>query len=142
MNTPPASIRAWAQRLLAVETANRRASDALLPEAVRVSEKLRNTLTRFVGTDGFTALLRRALALARADVPSLQTVTVTADGHLKAIEGVAAEGEDSVEAATAITAHLLALLVNFIGESLTLRLLRDAWPETSLENNDRSRGVE
>jgi len=36
-----------------------------------------------------------------------------------------------VEAAIAITAHLLGLLVTFIGESLALRLMGDAWPGTS-----------
>jgi hypothetical protein len=118
--------------LLAVEVSEC-SSPAQLHEAARVFEKLRNILTRFVGADGFTALLRRALALARADVPSLQAVRVTADGRLEGIEGFPAKGEDGVEAATAITAHLLGLLVNFIGESLTLRLLRDAWPETSLD---------
>ncbi len=38
-----------------------------------------------------------------------------------------------VEAAVAITAHLLGLLVTFIGEPLTLRLVREAWPDASLD---------
>ena len=37
------------------------------------------------------------------------------------------------EAAVAITAHLLGLLVTFIGEPLTLRLVREAWPDASLD---------
>ena len=99
---------------------------------MRVCEKLRISLTRFVGADGFTALLRRALALARADVPSLQTVKVTADGRLEGLEEFAADSENAgVEAATAITAHLLGLLVTFIGEPLTLRLVREAWPDVA-----------
>jgi hypothetical protein len=133
MNTPPPSICAWARRLLAAEAANQRASDAHLHQAVQVSEKLRISLTRFVGADGFTALMRRSLALARADVPSLQIMKVTADGRLEETQNFAGNGKDEVEAATAITAHLLGLLVTFVGESLTLRLLRDAWPEASLD---------
>lgn len=133
MTPPPASIRAWAERLLAVEAADQRASDAHLNEAVRVSEKLRISLTRFVGADGFTALLQRALALARADVPSLQTVRVTPSGRLERIEEIVADGEHDGNAATAITAHLLELLVTFVGESITLRLVRDAWPEARLD---------
>jgi len=30
-----------------------------------------------------------------------------------------------------VVGHLLALLVTFIGEPLTLRIVDDAWPETS-----------
>ena len=78
-----------------------------------------------------SALLRRALALARADLPSLRTVKVTLDGRLEGIEEFTPHAGDGVEAATAITAHLLGLMVTFIGESLTLRLMRDAWPDTS-----------
>lgn len=134
MDKSSASIRAWTERLLAAEAADPFASDAQVPEAMRVSEKLRISLTRFVGADGFTALLRRALALARAEVPSLQNVKVTAEGRLEGINTLASEGGTEVEAAAAITEHLLALLVNFIGEPLTFRLIRSAWPDASLES--------
>ena len=40
---------------------------------LRVFERLRISLTQFIGADGFTALMRRSLALARSEVPSLQT---------------------------------------------------------------------
>ena len=134
MNTPSASTRAWAQRLLAVEAAIQSASDAHGREAVRVCEKLRISLTRIAGADGFTALLRRALALARADVPLLQTVKVTADCRLEELEDLfAGSGNAGTEAATAIITHLLWLLVTFIGEPLTLRLVREAWPDASLD---------
>jgi hypothetical protein len=39
---------------------------------------------------------------------------------------------DGTEAALTITAHLLGLLFIFVGESLTLRLVRDAWRDASL----------
>lgn len=129
MNTPSASMRVRAERLLAIEAAGPSASESHMDVAARVAEKLRISLTRFVGADGFRALQTRALALARSEVPSLQAVKVTADGRL---EGIEAAGKDG-EAANAITSHLLGLLSTFIGESLTLRLLRHAWPEASLE---------
>lgn len=133
MNTQSASIRDWARQLLAVEAASQSASETQMRNAVRVSEKLRASITQFVGADGFTALLRRALALARADVPSLQNVKVTAAGHLEGIEEFAAGGGTEIEAGAAITEHLLGILVTFIGESLTLSLLRAAWPDASWE---------
>jgi len=131
MDTPSASIRARAQRLLAAEAANQSAPDTHSRTVVRICEKLRISLTQFVGADGFTALLRRALALARADLPPLIIVKVTSDGRLEGIEEFAAEENNDVEAAIAITAQLLGLLFTFIGESLTLRLLRDSFPDAS-----------
>src|SRR5579871_1322563 len=111
MDSPPAWIRAWAQRLVASEAANKSASDAA-PELPRFFEKLRSALTQFFGADGFTALMRRALALARKEVASLETAKVTPEGRLEVMEDHRA-GTNYAEAATAITAHLLALLVTF-----------------------------
>jgi hypothetical protein len=129
MESSSVAIRAWAKRLLALEAAKKSESDLEACEAVRVSEKLRVSLTRFVGPDGFTALMRRALALARADVPSLQSAKITAEGRLEGIEEQPVDAQNNVEAGIAITAHLLVLLVAFIGEPLTLRLMRDVWPD-------------
>lgn len=112
------------------------ASDPHVHEAVLVSEKLRISLTEFAGADGFASLLRRALVLASADVHSLQRVKVGADGRLEGFEKLAADTGDGAvggDAAFAITAHLLGLLVIFIGEPLTLRLVRAAWADTSLD---------
>jgi hypothetical protein len=140
MDSPSAAMRAWAKRLLASEAANKSGSDPDGRESVRVFEKLRVSLTRFVGPDGFTALMRRALALARAEAPSLQNAKVTADGRLEGIEEQTVDAQNNVEAAIAMTAHLLALLVTFIGEPLTLRLMRDVWPDepnrTTTESED------
>ena len=132
MTNPSASIRALAQHLLAVEAANQSTSD--VHEAVRVCEKLRISLARFAGPAGYTSLLRRALALARAEVPALQTVKVGADGSLEGLEHLAADASNGgPDAAVAITTYLLALLVTFIGENLTLRLVRNTWPGELLD---------
>jgi hypothetical protein len=131
MDTPSSSMRDLARRLLA---ASQTVSHPHVHEAVLVSDKLRISLTRFAGADGFTSLLRRALVLASAEVPSLKGVTVGADGRLEGFEKMAADIGTSAAAAAAaaITAHLLGLLVTFIGEPLTLALVREAWPDTSL----------
>jgi len=118
-----------ARRLLAVETARKSDTDARMHEAVLVCEKLRISLTRFAGPDGFTSLLRRALVLARAQAPALNDLQIRPDGSL---EGLAAI-PDANESAIAIVAHLLTLLVTFIGRPLTLRLLREVWPDVSFD---------
>jgi hypothetical protein len=129
MSNPPPAIRAWAQQLLAAEATNQPSSGANGHEVMRVCENLRISLTPFVGADGFTVLLRRALALAQEDLPSLQNTRVTADGRLERIEKPPANARKEGEAALTITAHLLGLLVTFIGESLTLRLIRRVIPD-------------
>src|SRR5688500_14693250 len=135
MNKPQASMRNLAQRLLALEAANQSATDANEHEAVRVCEKLRVALIRLAGSDGFASLLRRTLALARAEVPALARVTVNPDCSMEGLEDVAADrASGGVDAPVAITAHLLELLVTFIGGPLTLRLVRDAWPDASLND--------
>ena len=133
-------MRHLARRLLAVEAASQSASQPHVHEAVRVCEKLRISLTRFAGADGFASLLRRALALARSEVPAVASITVKADCTMEGLEELTAAarksgggGDGGAEAVAAITSHLLGLLVTFIGEPLTLRLVREAWPDASLD---------
>ena len=125
MDMPSPSVRDLARRLLALEAASPTATDASAHEASQVCAKLQISLIRFSGPDGFSALMRRALALARTDVALLQSVKLTADGRLEGLDQVGTDG------AIAITAHLLGLLATFIGEPLTLRLVREAWPDAS-----------
>jgi hypothetical protein len=130
MDKPSQSTRDLARRLLAFEAASNRGSDVPIHLTVRVCEKLRASLTRFAGADGFASLLRRSLALARAEVPSLNNVTVKPDCSIDGLDALAADAPDgAIEATAALTTHLLGLLVTFIGEPLTLRLVREAWPD-------------
>ncbi len=125
MDTPSESIRELAQRLLLLEAATTSAIGG--HEAERVCEKLRISLTRFAGADGFLALMRRSLALARVEAPSLKNLTLNPDGCFVGFEAALNGGGN--EAGIALTAHLLGLLVTFVGEPLALRLLTDAWPD-------------
>ena len=129
-------MQSLAQRLLTLEVNSPGATDPTTHQVVRICEKLGISLIRFAGPDGFTALLRRALALARSDVPALQSVKVSIDGRLEGLEGTAVGAENvGIEAAVAIIAHLLGLLAAFIGEPLTVRLVREGWPNISVDNN-------
>ncbi len=130
MDSPSPSTRVLAQRLLAVSLT---VSDSQVHEAVLVSDKLRTTLTRFAGMDGFISLQRRALALACLEDPSLQCVKVGVDGRLQGFEEVPAD--KLARAGAAITAHMLELLVTFVGEPLMRSLIRQAWPDTSLDKS-------
>jgi hypothetical protein len=134
MDTLTSSTRDFARRLLAVEVASPSVADPRVHEADRVCEKLRVSITRFAGADGFTALLRRALALARAEVPALHGVTEKADGSLEGLEALEADARNvGSDAAVAIIANLLGLLITFIGAPLTVRLVGEGWPDALLD---------
>jgi hypothetical protein len=130
MNTVSVSMRGLARRLVAWEASHPTGSDQTPYEVVQVCEKLRLSLTRFAGAEGFASLLRRGLALARTEFPSLSHITVNSDCSIDGLEALAASGDDAgIEAGVGLTAHLLELLVTFIGEPLTLRLVRESWPD-------------
>lgn len=136
MDTLSKSTRDLARRLLAASQAS---SGSRTKEAVVVIEKLRISLTRFAGSEGFSSLLRRALVLARAETPSLESVKIDAQGQLEGFESLVADtgtGATGEEAAVAITGHLLRLLETFIGRPFTLKLVREAWPDTLLDEEN------
>ena len=130
MDTPTLSTRDLARRLLA---ASQTGSDPHVSEVVAVIERLRISLSKFAGDAGFVSLLRRAVAMASSDIPSLKNVKIGMHGRMDGVEQIDASSDTGAlgeGAAVAITAHLLSLLVAFIGEPLTVRLLRESWPDT------------
>lgn len=136
MSTASPEIQDLARRLLAFEAAHDNSSDARVDVAVQVIEELRMHLIRFAGVDGFRSLLSRALTLSKAEVPSLNMVQVRADGTVEGFEGIEQSQETEAAAGQAgivLVAHLLELLVTFIGAPLTLRLVRDKWPDASMD---------
>ena len=99
--------------------------------AFPVPEKLRPHLTTLMGNGGYRALLLRSLALATAEVPSLQATHVAADGRLAGSDGLESgiDQEAIAEGRVIVVAQLIGLLVAFIGEKLTLQLVREVWPK-------------
>ena len=127
-------MRDFSQRLIAFETRGIKSSGTKTPAAFHVFEKLRPQLATLMGNTGFHALLSRALALARAEAPRLCAVQVKADGSLAAADApeTPLDANEPVEGGVVLLALLLGLLVAFIGENLTQRLLRDVWPKLTV----------
>lgn len=122
-------MRDVAMRLLARETARAVVGEH---EGVRLCEKMRISLIAFAGAEGFVSLLRRALNLAAREMDASHGIEVRKDGRLVGLEELALKMPDKGYAVSlAITSHLLGLLVVFIGERLTLRLISDAYPDTA-----------
>ena len=119
-STASREARELAERLVAFEATSQEVSDEDRFARCRVCEKLRHPLSHLTGPAGFRSLFTRALTRAQSEAPILGGVRVTETGAL--------EGLDR-EAAVTLVAHLIELLTIFIGESLTLRLLHDVWPD-------------
>jgi hypothetical protein len=135
-------MREFAERLITHEMGGHESSETKISTAWLVSEKLRPRLAIFMGAVGFQALLFRALMLANAEVPWLSAVHVKADGSLEGPNELGAQvaPDEILEGCVVLLAQLLGLLVAFIGEDLTLRLVREVWPKKPLDNFDFGKG--
>ncbi len=95
-----------------------------------VCNKLQVPLTTLAGVAGYRSLLARALSLAKQESPALLGWEVQPDGSLHGLYG------ESMQSGAVLIAHLIGLMITFIGESLTLRMLRDVWlnlPDSELK---------
>jgi len=156
MTTLP-EMRDLAQRLMACEANASNTSESAELTILRVYEKLRKSLGEFAGSAAFRSLASRALAMARSEIPSLQTMQVAEDGALKGLgyglghglsefdpqiafeedgPGEQRTGEDGI----AVISRLLGLLLIFLGEPITLRLLRNAWPGAAFDESSSDIG--
>jgi hypothetical protein len=115
--------RELAEQLVALEAGSQSVSRADRLATCRVCEKLRRPLVTLTGTAGFSSLLSRALTLAQRESPALSAVQIKPDGSLEGLEGEAAQTQ------LILVVNLLSLLITFIGETLTMRLLYDIWPD-------------
>jgi hypothetical protein len=131
-------MRHYAKRLIVYETRGDKSSKTNKSAAFPVPENLRPQLASLMGEGGFRALLGRALALASAEVPWLRAVQVKADGRLAGLEELPAQldPDELLEGRVVLLAQFLGLLVAFIGENLTLRLMREVWPKVPLNELD------
>ncbi len=103
------TAQALARRVLLHEAGGRAELAALAEAAERADARLRGRLADLIGTTAYTTLVARAVRLAQAEVPALEGVTATG--------------------LTTTLAHVIGLLITFIGENLVFRLIHEAWPE-------------
>ena len=129
MKRASARMLEFAKGLIALEATGIRSGEPTVTVVFAVCEKLRPHLSTFLGKAGFNALLSRALALASTDIAWLRNVHVDAGGSLKEQDDARpGTGSERLAGGTLLLAKLLELLVTFIGEELTLRLMREVWP--------------
>jgi hypothetical protein len=119
--------------LLIAEEAKAQKRHSAKATSFEVSARLRPQLVALMGTAGYRAVVSRALTLATDEVKWLHHVRVALDGTIEGLEDVAAQLPPGHAARGRLTllAHLLELLVSFIGEGLTFRLLQELYPHLS-----------
>ena len=122
-----------AQQLLAFDLASREPVGTY--QAAWACERLRIPISNLAGSSGFISLLSRALTLAQRQAPALKRLRVGFHGALEVSDESTQDGAtidisgDGMREGVTLLAELLGLLVTLIGKPLTLRLVRDAWPE-------------
>ena len=131
---PPETLD-LARRLLAYETVAGTTSVPTESAAFHVYEKLRRHLCAFAGVAGFQSLAARALTLAKAEAPNLSAIEVTQDGSLQWPGELEprTDNDKVFDGETILIAQLLGLLFVFLGQTLTMRLVQDLWPDFGTE---------
>lgn len=136
-------MRDFAERLIACEMLENKSSETKSTAAFRVGEKLRPHLATLMGIAGFRALHARALALAGAEVQWLRALHVKANGSLEGLDELQKQvaPDELLEGALVLLAQLLGLLTAFIGDNLTLQLVREIWPKLTLNDLELGPGA-
>lgn len=123
-------LAAWA---LATEMGDGRELEDLHIAAERACQKLCQPLSALVTVEGYRALLARAIQVAAVEFPFLDESSkgpstsspclgniATSDGILKSTV---------LDGLTAVLAGVIGLSITFIGEGLTVRAVREVWPD-------------
>ena len=143
MATPP-KTRYLARYLLTYEGMSAKSSESMESATLCVYEKLRQSLSAFAGVAAFESLAFRALTQAKSEAPSLWAVQIAADGSLHGLgefePQIDIDKDLAGEGGTILIDSLLGLLLIFLGEALTLSLLRLAWPGAALDDCNSENG--
>lgn len=126
-------LRRLVLRVLAQRSRAPSDPEALAAAAQGAYDDLARVSAPLIGQGGVNALTDRALHIARREYPWL-VVTREEAGTEEPISQVLIclkrqEPAVATEAANAVFATFTGLLATFIGEPLTMRLLRKAWPD-------------
>lgn len=140
MKPPSAAQIELARRLLALEAVAAGEDGRGSPAASRVYEKLHAHLSPLVGVAGVDMLFARSAKLAQGELTDL-VVGAPSEAPTKLRARLQApEPALAPDSATMLFGTFFTLLTTFIGERLTLQILRRVWPtldETPLEEKTK-----
>ncbi len=137
-------MRDLTHRLLEYEADAGHGSAPAGSPTLRVYEKLRHSLVEFVGISGFQSLATRALTLAQPDGVGPGGLRIAQDGSLEGLGELDTQRDMEIvmagDVGILLIARLLDLLRMFLGEALTLSLLRSAWPGEVFDDSNARNG--
>ena len=131
-----AALQRLALKVLALRAGPGAGAEALAAAARRAYDQLAHVVAPLIGQAGVDALTGRALHLTQRQYPWLVPPGDQQSEGLFARVIFRLERQDpavATEAAGALFATFTGLLVTFIGEPLTARLMRKAWPDAFSE---------
>jgi hypothetical protein len=117
-----------AKRLLAHEGNSGSSSAECAAAAWRLYEKLNARLAPLLGSAGVQALFVRSAKLAQAEVGSLAEVATPEGMNKLGAVLQALDPAGAIEVAATLFGTFFELMTTFIGERLTVLVLRSAWP--------------
>jgi len=121
-----------ARRFWALDGLVAGAPEEMAAAAERGCARLRAELTRWIGSDGYRALVDRALQQVRAGHPALAGLRCQADDMQGVAAAVGVHGAAEVrEGILALVALVIDLLGRLIGEEMATRLVEQAWAESA-----------
>jgi hypothetical protein len=146
-------MRDLAHRLLAFEAAADETSEPVESAGLRVYEKLRQSLSALAGVAAFQSIAFRALTQAKSEAPGLWAVRIAADGSLQGLgeyetqpdefePQLGSSKQQAGDGGIILIDHILGLLLIFLGQSITINLLRNAWPDASFDDRNAGNGRE
>ena len=133
-------LDARARAIVSSAIGGQSAPDQIVGAIQDVFERLDAATSEIIGALGFRAVMGRAVQLSHCPFRWLEDSQAddAAPDALDPAQIIARDGAAVVvDAAVGLLANIMALLCNFVGDNLTLRLLRKAWPN-SPELPDRS----
>lgn len=136
MQRTPPTPEGLARRLLAGEAGEYQTSEELAAAAERAHARLRERLSVFLGPHGFDSLWGRAMLLAGQKLhPAGSEGALALDTPLHGLQASVRDCKPSevYDLVSTAFASFIALLFTFIGADLGLRLLRQVWPELTLD---------
>lgn len=136
-----AELRQLALRALAQRAGSAAGAEALAAAAHRAYDDLARVSAPLIGQGGVDALTGRALHLAQREYPWLDPMCEPEQAEVPFAQVLLClEQQDptvAAEAAGALFALLLGLLVTLIGDSLTAGLVQRAWPDAFSHANTK-----
>ena len=143
MSLAPPPMRHLAKQLIAYEAESDPESAHEGPIAFSVIDKLSPHFITLMGNYGFQVMLARALAQAGEEVTWLRKIDVNNEGLFCQLSELKEPLPADIlfEGKVVFIAHVLEQLITFLGESFTLRMLRDVWPKVSNKDLNINGGV-